>query len=226
MAKKDIVKSGTSKTGDSGPDSLAELRTAPEGKILATDGELSPRLNLPVTPEGHFNFASMQAKTRERLAKAVAETPDLAGALAVQVPTIAAPAVRAAEGFKESAVSNLIQMISNAAVEMVGQSHPPAIAALAGLTAEEQAAIVPPATRVINKYSPAVVSKYADELELLGAITALAWTKYQLVRTAAASASVTAAAVSPMAPQAAVSLSDPILPEGITESPLSIGKTA
>lgn len=184
MAKRRIVKSGTSENTSSTPDSLGGLETGGLGKNVESDGELSPRLNLPLTADGFFALGSMQAKNREKLVKALSD-PNLGAALGVSVPT---PAQNTSnDGIPVDLVTALWDALSGLSVTWAAKYYPANAAQAIKLSKEESAALAAPTAKIIDKYFPNVLGKYQDEAQLGMMLAMIVSGKLAVLKAAAAS---------------------------------------
>lgn len=187
MAKRRIVKSGTSENLDSLNVSGPEPENALGGKNLESDTELSPRLNLPLTADGFFALGSMQTKNREKLVKALSD-PNLGAALGVSVPTPSA-ATPSAEGIPVDLVAALWDALSGLSVTWAAKHYPPQAAAAIKLSKEETGALAAPTAKIIDKYFPNALGKYQDEAQLAMLLAMIVSGKLAVLKAAAASGS-------------------------------------
>jgi hypothetical protein len=194
MAKRRIVKTGTSENPDSFNVSGGEPETGTGGKNVESDVDLSPRLNLPLTGDGFFNIGTMQARNRDKLIKALSD-PNLSAALGVDVPKPGAASAQGV-GIPPSLLAPLFEGLGNFAVAFAAKTYPAQIAALAALSADECMALATPSAKVIDKHFPNVLGKYQEEGELAAAAVMIVMTKLAVLKAAASAAGIQAPAPS------------------------------
>jgi hypothetical protein len=151
--------------------------------------KLAGRVSWPLGPDGRkLAKENLQDKTRQQIQDVIRATmadPELVAALGLG--DVAPPAAKA------SALGDLntldlakiaLEAVSRASVHFAKRRYIERIAELAGLTYDERQAIAPLLAKVLDKYLPDTLGKYADEIALAAAIVAVGAGKIRLMREA------------------------------------------
>jgi|SRR5579859_1963651 len=122
------------------------------------------RFSFPLTPEGKIDFSSMRDKSREKM-KSLLSDPEVAQILGGS----ASPAAEV-QMFHPAIVSGLYDMVGVMEATMLPMFFPkvpPEIfKQVFTYTPQEKELLIPPTTRVLNKYAASWMIKYQDEIAL------------------------------------------------------------
>lgn len=175
-------------------DRVASMVKMPRASWALSDGKVAG------------SAAGVQEKTKAQIREVLQRTiddPELVKDFGLKMPTpavapgAAGPAAPAAPEVdsRDLAVMGceLLSRVSVWAAKRFG-GFSERVAPLAAWEPEERAAVIPSGGRVIAKWIPPELGKYADEIELLTKLTALIVAKVQLLNAAAARENATSAA--------------------------------
>jgi hypothetical protein len=140
------------------------------------------RLTIPLDKDGRPDFASMRDKTRERVRKVIS---DPAVARELGITPDAAPAAKVLPRELTMAAVTMISQLETIIIARVTKAPAAIVLAVAPYTPEEKELIAPALENVLNKYSPAVLNKWSDEIALTVLLSTLTMRKIEAVRAAA-----------------------------------------
>ena len=178
------------------PPPPATTAPGPPETVAKTKGSENDRITIPLTDSGAPDVESMREKTKERLRRIITD-PATARALGVTD----APAVAVLPREVIYAAVNAISQLETMIVARYTKAPPQIIMAIVPYTPEETQAVAGPLENVLNKYSPAVLSKYGDEIALGALLLMMTARKIEAVQAAMAGSSRPRPVVVPM-PQA------------------------
>jgi hypothetical protein len=154
--------------------------------------KLAGRVSWPLGPDGRkLARENLQDKTKAQMRDVLRATladPELVAELGlgdVAPPAAAKPAALADLNTIDLAHVAL-EAVSRVSVYYAKHKYAERIAELAGLTQDERKAIAPLLAKVIDKYLPDTLGKYADEIALGAAIVAVGAGKLRAMKEAAA----------------------------------------
>jgi len=146
------------------------------------DEKTSGRFTLNVTPEGKIDFSRMQTSTREKLRAmfadpAVAEALGMSGAAAPGIVDVIPPGMVAGMWDMFGKLQQLVMPLFFPKVK------PDIWTQVFIYSPEEKAQLIPPTTRVLNKYATEWMIKYQDELLLAGLFLTITFAKINMAIT-------------------------------------------
>ena len=143
--------------------------------------ERLPTLTIPLDKDGRPSIENMREKTKEKVKRLISD-PAVARLLGVERD--AAPAVGSLPREVVLALVTAVGQLETILIARVTKAPASIVKAIAPYTPEEQTAIAGPLGNILDKYSPAVLSRYGDELSLVVLLSTITMSKIEAVRAA------------------------------------------
>lgn len=149
-------------------ESLSEPTAQPASEPNDAERTTTPRVAIPLLPDGTIDVEAMRSVTRERVRTLLAD-PNLASKLGIASPVSEKAPLKVPTQFFEKASEIILGTVDKIAVAVVvKQGYPLEQAITMMTTADDRAMLIPLATQALDDWCPAIEGKY-QSLALLGA---------------------------------------------------------